>query len=212
MHRAALFIAATVALMACAPEAKSQAKKDAPGDSARSTSGAAAQSGPSAAPEAKGPQIRGAAALAPLGLTLFAEPQPVPAFALKTPEGKTLSIADFKGKYVFLNFWATWCPPCREEMPSMQDLQAKFGKDNFSILAVSVREDPKTVSNFLKQTPYAFPIVLDPDGSVSSIFVGRGIPTTYILDDQGRAIAGMVGSRQWNTPEVYAAFAELIGK
>jgi thiol-disulfide isomerase/thioredoxin len=150
--------------------------------------------------------------LAALGLSVFPEPQSIPDFSLKTPSGTTVSVSDFKGKYVFLNFWATWCPPCREEMPSMEEMRAEFADRNFSILAVSVRETPATVENFLKSNPYTFPIALDPDGAVSSMFVGRGIPTTYILDPQGRAIAGMIGSRKWNTQEVYAAFGELLNR
>jgi thiol-disulfide isomerase/thioredoxin len=165
---------------------------------------------PDAVPAAAGE--RSLAFLAPLGLTVFPKPQQIPEFSLKAPGGKTISIADFKGKYVFLNFWATWCPPCREEMPSMEELYAKFGKGKFAILAVSVREDPKTVDGFLKTNKYTFPIALDPDGAVSSMFVGRGIPTTYIIDPQGRAVAGIVGSRKWNTKEAIAAFEELVAK
>lgn len=150
------------------------------------------------------------ARLATLGLTVFDAPKDIPAFTLSAPDGTKKSIGDFAGKYVFLNFWATWCPPCREEMPSMETLHERMKDSDFSILAVSVREDPKTVKDFLAKTPYSFPIVLDTDGAVSSIFVGRGIPTTYILDPDGRAIAGMVGSRQWDTAEAFAVFEDLV--
>lgn len=191
-----------VSLLSCAPKAESAPKSDtapAPSESPAVQVASPAEGNP-------------ASILGKLGLSVFPEPQTIPDFSLKTPEGKTISVSAFKGKYVFLNFWATWCPPCREEMPSMEELYAKFGKENFSILAVSVREDPKTVENFLKTNKYTFPIALDTDGAVSAMFVGRGIPTTYILDPQGRAIAGMVGSRKWNTGEAYAVFGELISK
>lgn len=147
-----------------------------------------------------------------LGFSVFPEAQAIPAFNLRTTDGKNVSINDLKGKYVFLNFWATWCPPCQKEMPSMEALYAKFGKKNFTMLAVSVRENPKTVEKFLASRKYTFPIALDPDGAVSELFVGRGIPTTYILDPQGKAIAGLVGGREWDTPEAFDAFAAILDK
>ncbi|MFA6507896.1 MAG: TlpA disulfide reductase family protein [Treponemataceae bacterium] len=153
-----------------------------------------------------------ASILATLGFSVFPEAQPIPAFTLRMVDGKSISIGDLKGKYVFLNFWATWCPPCQKEMPSMEALYAKFGKKNFAMLAVSVREDPKTVEKFLSSKKYSFPIALDPDGAVSAMFVGRGIPTTYILDPQGRAIAGLVGGREWNTSDAIDAFSEILEK
>jgi thiol-disulfide isomerase/thioredoxin len=203
MKRLALTVALLSLMVSCAPKADPAPKAEAP------QSPAAAQPQPVQQPPAVDART---ANLGKLGLSVFPEPQTIPNFSLKTPEGKTVSVADFKGKHVFLNFWATWCPPCREEMPSMEELHAKFGKQAFSILAVSVREDPNTVANFLKTNKYTFPIALDPDGAVSSMFVGRGIPTTYIIDPEGRAIAGMVGSRKWNTDEVYAVFGELVSK
>lgn len=151
-------------------------------------------------------------ALASLGFTVFPEAQPIPAFSLKGLNGEIISIGDLKGKYVFLNFWATWCPPCQREMPSMEALYAKFKKKNFALLAISVREEPKTVQKYMDTHKYAFPIALDPDGAVSSLFVGRGIPTTYILDPQGRAIAGLVGGREWNTKDVYDVFEGILEK
>lgn len=202
MKRLAVSVTVLLFLVSCAPKAESAPKAE--------TQPAPAETPVQQPlrPAADTP----AAALGKLGLSVFPEPQSIPDFSLKTPEGKTISVSTFKGKYVFLNFWATWCPPCREEMPSMEELYAKFGKDNLAMLAVSVREDPKTVENFLKTNKYSFPIALDTDGAVSAMFVGRGIPTTYILDPQGRAIAGMVGSRKWNSDEVYAVFGDLISK
>ena len=150
------------------------------------------------------------AALGKLGFSVFPEPQQIPPIALSTPDGKALGVDAFKGKFVVLNFWATWCPPCRAEMPSMSELHAKYADKDLVVYAVSVQEDPGTVKNYLRDKQYAFPIVLDPDGAVSKLFVGSGIPTTYVLDREGRAIAGMVGGREWNTPEAYGVFEAIF--
>jgi thiol-disulfide isomerase/thioredoxin len=147
-----------------------------------------------------------------LGLMVFPEPQTIPPIEFTSFAGKKVTLADYAGKYVFLNFWATWCPPCREEMPSIQRMSDALSGPDFGVLAVSVGEDRDTVSSFLKKTPFTFPIVLDPHGENSMMFVGRGIPTTYILDRQGRAIAGTVGGRSWDTPESIETFRSLIAK
>lgn len=146
------------------------------------------------------------------GLNVFPAPQSVPVFTVKKTDGKQVSLADYKGKYLLLNFWATWCPPCRAEMPSMERLNAAMAGKDFAMLAISVNEKESVVQAFLKKTPYAFDTAFDPAGTVSSQFVGRGIPTTYILDKEGRAIAGIVGGKEWDAPAVVDAFAKLAAR
>lgn len=147
-----------------------------------------------------------------LGFYVFPKPEPIPAFAVKTLEGKDAGLGDMAGKVVLLNFWATWCPPCRMEMPSIQALDREMKGKAFSVMAVSVAEKRETVKDFLKSNPYTFPIFLDEDGQASAPFAGRGIPTTFVLDKQGRAIAGIVGARSYDGPEVMGLFKELAEK
>lgn len=144
-----------------------------------------------------------------LGFYVFPAPEPIPPFGVKTLRGADTSLASVAGKVVLLNFWATWCPPCRTEMPSIQILNDKLEDSAFAVFAVSVAEKPATVTEFLKANPYSFPMYLDESGSASAPFAGQGIPTTFILDKQGRAIAGIVGARSYDGPEVVALFKEL---
>lgn len=147
-----------------------------------------------------------------LGFYVFPVPEPLPPLKVSTLNDKNVGIEVFGGKVTMLNFWATWCPPCRVEMPSMQVLYDKTRDVAFDIMAISVGEQKKTVTDFLAQHPYTYPVFLDPSGSQSAPFAGRGIPTTFILDKQGRAIAGLVGSRSYDGPEVIELFRELAEK
>lgn len=195
------FIATAASLLlvlSCAKESNAAADNKVPDAAATPAAASAPAPDPRYAPLGK------------LGFSVFPEPQDIPAIALSTPDGKALGVDAFKGKFVVLNFWATWCPPCRAEMPSMSELHAKYADKDLVVYAVSVQEDAGTVKNYLKDKKYAFPIVLDPDGAISKLFVGSGIPTTYVLDRDGRAVAGMVGGREWNTPEAYGIFEAIF--
>jgi thiol-disulfide isomerase/thioredoxin len=147
-----------------------------------------------------------------LGFYVFPVPEPLPPLRVATLDDKTVGVEVFDGKVTMLNFWATWCPPCRAEMPSMQILYEKTRDVAFDIMAVSVGEPKKTVTDFLADNTYTYPMFLDVTGAQSAPFAGRGIPTTFILDKQGRAIAGMVGSRMYDGPEVIELFRELAEK
>jgi thiol-disulfide isomerase/thioredoxin len=151
-----------------------------------------------------------ASRLEALGFYVFPAPEPLPPFTVKTLAGSDAGLNSLSGKMVLLNFWATWCPPCKEEMPSIQALHEKMKGTAFEVFAISVGEKAKTVTDFVKASPYTFPMYLDESGSASAPFAGRGIPTTFILDKQGRAIAGIVGSRSYDSPEVLTLFKELV--
>lgn len=144
-----------------------------------------------------------------LGFYVFPVPEPLPPFVVLDLAGQEVSLGSLAGKVVLLNFWATWCPPCRTEMPSIQVLHKKLAGKAFEVMAISVAEKPATVKTFLKNNPYDFPIYIDEDGSVSAPFAGRGIPTTFLLDKQGRAIAGFIGARSYDGAEIVALFTEL---
>jgi thiol-disulfide isomerase/thioredoxin len=144
------------------------------------------------------------------GLPLAREKRPVVDFSLKLVDGGTVTLSSLKGKVVFLNFWATWCPPCREEMPSMEILYRRFRNQGLELLAVDLMENSKTVSAFLANNRLSFPAALDSNGRVGSYYGIQAIPATFIVDRDGKIILYTAGGRNWNTPAVIAAFEELL--
>jgi len=106
-------------------------------------------------------------------------------FTLEDLQGNKVTLSDLKGKKVFLNFWATWCPPCKAEMPDIEKLYQETKDSDLVILAVNVGEDKKTVQDFIKKNNYNFPILLDVKGEVSQLYQVTGIPTTYFIDTEG---------------------------
>ena len=143
-----------------------------------------------------------AADLPPLthGLTVVADPKPAPSLRLADLDGKLHDLADHKGKLVVVNFWATWCPPCRREMPSLERLRARLEKQGLAVLAVDVGEDTDTVFSFtgqLEPAP-AFPILLDRDSSAMQRWKVKGLPTTFVIDTRGQVIYRAVGGREFD--------------
>jgi len=124
--------------------------------------------------------------------------------------GKLQSLSQLKGKVVFLNFWATWCGPCRAEMPSMQVLYDSYREKGLEILAVNCGEKQDQVLSFLKSNKLSFPAALDADGKVSGVYGIQAIPTTYLIDRDGNIVARVMGSINWNTPKVRAALEKLL--
>jgi thiol-disulfide isomerase/thioredoxin len=157
-----------------------------------------------------------AAELPPLShsLTPAAANTPAPPLRLKDIEGRFHDIAALKGKVVLVNFWATWCPPCRREMPSMDRLARKLAGEDFVVLAVDVGEDADTVETFLSQLDggHAFPILLDTRGHTLRAWGGGGLPTTYLVDRQGRIAYTAVGGREFDHPEIERTVRELLAR
>lgn len=134
------------------------------------------------------------------GLTPIAELEPAPALRLPDLDGKLHDLADLKGRLVVVNFWATWCPPCRREMPSLERLNRRLGKQGLAVLAVDVGEDADTVFSFtgqLEPAP-AFPMLLDRDSSAMQTWKIRGLPTTFVIDPSGKVIYRAVGGREFD--------------
>jgi thiol-disulfide isomerase/thioredoxin len=123
-------------------------------------------------------------------------------FTLEELSGETLSMSDLTGNFVFLNFWATWCPPCREEMPSMEVLHQEMEGAPFRMVAVNVREDRQTVEPFIEEFGYSYPVILDRDGRLSTNYGVRGIPTTYFIGPDGTVLGMLVGTRYWDEEDV----------
>jgi len=136
-----------------------------------------------------------------------------PDFSLKDLNGKKVELKKFRGKIVFLNFWATWCSPCKEEMASMEVLHQQFKEKKFILITVSVDYGgQKTVKEFINKNQYTFSVLLDPDGETLGLFEVKGIPTTYLIDKKGRTVGKAIGPRDWSSQEVVSLINLLIEK
>jgi len=131
-------------------------------------------------------------------------------FTLPLLNGEDASLSSYKGKVVILNFWATWCPPCRAEMPSMETLYQRFKNQGLEILAVDLGESPRTVRQFIQTHRYTFPVMLDTNSRIGSLYGIQSIPTSLIIDREGKIIGRVVGAIHWDTPQAIAAFEALL--
>jgi len=131
-------------------------------------------------------------------------------FTLPALDGSRINLAQLKGKVVFLNFWATWCGPCRSEMPSMEAIYKKFKNRGFEILAVNLGDSKSKVAAFMHEQKLTFTALLDEESVTGSYYHIRAIPTTYIIDRRGFIIARLTGSINWNTPKVIAAIEAAL--
>jgi peroxiredoxin len=128
---------------------------------------------------------------------------------LKDPNGQQVSLSDFRGKIVFINFWTTWCLACVVEMPSMEKLHQKFKDKDFIMLAINLQESASKVKQFFKEYELTFMALLDTTGDVGVGFGIRSIPMTFILDKRGRIIGKALGPRQWESKDSIALFDYL---
>ena len=149
-------------------------------------------------------------AFAKTGLSLLREKIFIRDFSLPTLTGETQSLSSLKGKVVFLNFWATWCGPCRAEMPSMESLYNSYKEKGLEILAVNCSEGQRDVLAFMNSNKLSFPALLDSDGKVSAMYGIQAIPTTYLIDRENKIIGRIVGSIDWDTPEIRAVLDLLL--
>ena len=147
-----------------------------------------------------------------LGLQPFPPETVAPDFELSALTGGKISLSSLRGQVVFLNFWATWCPPCRLEMPSMQVLHDEYGREGLTILAVDLHEEFDAVQSFVSENELTFPVVIDTNGRVQIVYGVRSIPTTYIVGRNGDVLAGAVGARDWASPAAMEYFALLLAK
>jgi peroxiredoxin len=133
-------------------------------------------------------------------------------FELEGLDGRMVKLSSFKGKVIFLNFWATWCPPCREEMPSMQELYSRLKDRGLEIVAVDLQEDAEAVRSFFDEHGLTFTALLDKSGRIGSTYGARSIPTTYIIDRGGNVVAGAIGARDWASPEMIEFFELMLSE
>lgn len=134
-----------------------------------------------------------------------------PELRLINLDDEIVDIRDLKGKVVIVNFWATWCPPCRREMGSLEKLYRQINTEDVEVLAVNIGEDLDTVFSFLGMVEPSptFPMLLDPEGGSMGLWDVKGLPTTYILSKQGDLIYRAVGGREFDHPDIVKAVIEL---
>lgn len=146
------------------------------------------------------------------GLTIWPEPKPVPEVKFVDGEGSPHTLADFKGKVVLLNVWATWCGPCRQEMPTLDRLQAQLGGADFQVLALSIDDaGTEVVRDFYREIGIQhLKLYIDDSAQAIQSLNAFGLPITLLLDRQGREVGRKLGAAEWDSPEVIEYLREVI--
>jgi thiol-disulfide isomerase/thioredoxin len=134
----------------------------------------------------------------------------VPPLALKDLDGKTWELTALQGRAVLLNFWATWCDPCREEMPSLQALAQRHEGEGLLVLMVNYRESAGSIKRFLERVPLSMPVLLDSDGAAARAWTSRVFPTTVMIDRSGRPRHQVVGAVDWHGDEARQWLRDLL--
>jgi len=125
-----------------------------------------------------------------------------PDFSIEDMDGVVHTLSAYRGKVVILNFWATWCPPCREEMPAMERAWQMLRREDIVMLAVNVGEDEDSIFEFTASYPVEFPLLLDRESAVIRDWPVRGLLTTFVIDPQGKIVYRAIGGRDWDAPGV----------
>jgi peroxiredoxin len=138
-------------------------------------------------------------------------PRVAPDFAVPDLDGQAVRLSAYRGRVVLVNLWATWCPPCREEMPSMERLHQRLKDKGFVLLAVSEDEGGAAgVKAFVEQMKVTFPVLLDPDGDVGRKYEVWGFPESFLVDRDGRVVERVIGPRDWSSPQQIARIEALL--
>lgn len=156
-----------------------------------------------------GPTVAGAdlpALLSALDLRGYAPEERPPAFTGRRADGSGLALHDLRGRVVLLTFWATWCAPCRTELPVFEALQREIGAEALAVVAVNARERASEVREYAQALGLTFALLLDPRGAIQRRYGVVGLPTTFLIGRDGRAVARAIGPRDWATPQ----FRELV--
>ena len=136
-----------------------------------------------------------------------------PGFNLRNLKGNYQSLDSFSGQVVVLNFWATWCVPCRVEMPSFEKLYRRYRSEGVAVLAVTLDKNSKQkVESFVDEHRISFPILLDEEGEVERLYPSMTIPFTYVIDREGRVVARVDGAKNWGSKETFEAIEYLLKK
>ena len=145
----------------------------------------------------------------PKGVKQYASPAPASDFQLEDLAGVKHRLADYRGSVIVLSFWASWCVPCREEMPSLQEMWEMLRNEGVQVLAVAIGDTREDVERVLARQPVSFPILLDPDSSVSSEWAVLGVPTAFVIDPDGGMAIRVVGAYDWMDTEILVHIRSL---
>jgi len=135
---------------------------------------------------------------------------PPPALALKELDGRPHQLSEYRGKVILINFWATWCGPCRDEMPSIQGLKEKLAGRPFVVLAVNLDEPESRIKRFLTEMKVDFTVLLDPERKVARAWEARILPASFVIGPDGRIRYSLVGEINWDHEQVVSQIAELL--
>ncbi|MCW8944520.1 MAG: TlpA family protein disulfide reductase [Sedimenticola sp.] len=135
-----------------------------------------------------------------------------PAFSLMNVTGKSSRLEDYRGQVVVINFWSTWCAPCRKEMPSLERAWQQLQSDNVVVLGIAIQDEQAMVVRFIEESRITFPILLDTEGTVAQSWPFSGIPATFVLDASGRIIYRALGLREWDSEAILQKVRALAGE
>jgi cytochrome c biogenesis protein CcmG/thiol:disulfide interchange protein DsbE len=133
-----------------------------------------------------------------------------PEFQLVSDAGRPIALKDFQGKFLVLNFWATWCPPCLEELPSLNRFHEQFAAKGLVVLGISVDEDANAYREFLKKAGVQFLTARDPEKKIPRTYGTFKYPETYFIDRQGKVVQKIIGARDWSDPQLVADVEQLL--
>lgn len=149
-------------------------------------------------------------ALLALCLAITATAAPAPAFTLPDANGQPVTLADFEGKLVYVDFWASWCKPCRKSFPWMSELQARYQDEGLVVIAINLDEERSEADRFISTLDPQFSIVFDQQASSAGAFGVRGMPSSYLIDQRGELISRHIGFRDAEKAEIEARVRELL--
>lgn len=153
-----------------------------------------------------------AALLQKLNLTVYARSTIPPEFNGRMVDGREMSPASLQGKVIVLNFWATWCLECRPEMPALERLHREFSAQGLAVIGINAREGTATLRQYAKELGLTFPLILDPSGKINSTYGVIGLPTTFLIARDGRAVALAIGPREWSGEPARAVIQALLAE